>query len=404
MRAYERLLKYVKYDTQSDPESETSPSAMKEFDLLKELKKELEEFGLEPELTDTGYVYVKIPGTVKSDVVGFLAHVDTAQECSGKDVNPRIVENWDGSDIRLNDQYATSLKQFPEMKRYIGKSLMVTDGTTLLGADDKAGVAEIMTAVKYMLDHPEFEHGDVYVAFTPDEEIGRGTENFEKEKFPCDYAYTMDGDAIGGVEYECFNAASLNITVTGYSIHPGSAKNKMINAMNIAHEYHSLLPKEMRPEHTEGREGFFHLDEMSGTVEEAKLGYIIRDHDYAKFMRMKKMALDAAEFINTKYGKKLVQAKIKDSYRNMADCFSDKMYIAEIAKEAWEECGVTPVSVPIRGGTDGASLTFMGIPCPNMGTGGGNFHGRFEYCCIDDMDVAVNAILKIVEKTAKRVK
>ncbi|MBQ1505994.1 MAG: peptidase T, partial [Erysipelotrichales bacterium] len=281
---------------------------------------------------------------------------------------------------------------------------MVTDGTTLLGADDKAGVAEIMTAVKYMLDHPEFEHGDVYAAFTPDEEIGRGTENFEKEKFPCDYAYTMDGDAVGGVEYECFNAASLNITVTGYSIHPGSAKNKMINAMNIAHEYHSLLPKEMRPEHTEGREGFFHLDEMSGTVEEAKLGYIIRDHDYAKFMRMKKMALDAAEFINTKYGKKLVQAKIKDSYRNMADCFSDKMYIAEIAKEAWKECGVTPVSVPIRGGTDGASLTFMGIPCPNMGTGGGNFHGRFEYCCIDDMDVAVNAILKIIEKTAKRVK
>ena len=402
MRAYERLLKYVKYDTQSDPTNPAQPSALKEFDLLRELKKELEGFGLEPVLTDTGYVYAKIPGNVPAKTVGFVAHVDTAQECSGANVNPRIVEKWDGKDIVLDDTHTTSLENFPEMGRYVGKSLMVTDGSTLLGADDKAGVAEIMTAVKYLVDHPEIPHGDVFIAFTPDEEIGRGTENFEVSKFPCDYAYTMDGDAIGGIDYECFNAASLTVKITGRSIHPGSAKNKMVNALNVAHEYHSCLPPEMRPEYTDGRDGFFHLEKITGDIEYAELEYIIRNHDAELFERMKMIAREAAEMENIKYGQEFVKVEITDSYRNMCECFADKMYIVEIAQNAWRECGVEPVSTPIRGGTDGANLTFMGVPCPNLGTGGGNFHGRYEYCCIEDMDTAVQVILKIIAKTAER--
>lgn len=398
MRAYERLLKYVRLDTQSDPQSRTSPSTKKQLVLLDELKKELEEMGIRAERTDAGYLYAKIPGNAPGDPVGFIAHVDTSPEISGKGVKPRIVKAWDGGKIALSEGVTLDPEDFPQMKRYAGESLIVAGGDTLLGADDKAGVAEIMTLAEILASDGSIPHADVWIAFTPDEEIGRGTEHFELDKFPAKYAYTVDGDAVGGIEYENFNAASLEVTCSGISIHPGSAKGRMINAMNVAHEYHSLLPQWERPEHTGGREGFFHLVSMKGDVERADLSYIIRDHDAGKFGQRKKLAEEAGEFLNERYGRKVVSVKIADSYRNMAECFADKMYIVEKAAQAIRRAGREPVSLPIRGGTDGADLTYKGLPCPNLGTGGGNYHGRFEYCVIEEMDKAVDILVQVIRK------
>ena len=402
MRPYERLLNYVKYDTASDGASETCPSTEKQLVFARVLEQEMRELGLQNvRLDQNGYLYGTVPGNTENydgPVLGFIAHMDVVDDVPSAGINPRIVENYDGGDIILTGSGAAlSPTEFPELARCKGKSLMVTDGTTLLGADDKAGIAEILTLCEVLLNDPACKHGPVQVAFTPDEEIGRGADLFDVPGFGADFAYTLDGGAYGELEYENFNAASLKVDIKGKNIHPGSAKNRMKNALTIGMEFEYLLPAQQKPEFTEMYDGFFHLTDMIGDVENASMRYILRDHDAAKLECKKEDARAAADFLNRKYGEGTVTLTIKDSYQNMADRIRPHWHLVDNAMEAMRRTGVEPVTVPIRGGTDGARLSFMGLPCPNLGTGGGNFHGKLEYCCVEEMDLAVDCMKHLVE-------
>ena len=402
----DRFLRYVSVDTQADPESETQPSAAKELDLLKMLRDELLEMGVEATLDEFGYVMATIPSNCgKEDVpaVGFIAHADTAPDASGANVKPQIIENYDGSDIPLKGVPGLSLKpsQFPEMMQYVGQTLITTDGTTLLGADDKAGIAEIMNAVQYMVEHPEFKHGEVKIGFTPDEEIGRGVVKFDVAKFGAKYAYTMDGGCVGELEYENFNAAGATIHIQGQNVHPGTAKGKMRNATLIGMELHNLLPVEQRPEYTSGYEGFFHLISFKGEVETATFSYIIRDHDMQLFEDKKALIQKCVDFINAKYGEGTATLDLKHQYYNMRKEVEPHYHIVEKAMKAMEMEGITPKIQPIRGGTDGANLSFMGLPCPNIFAGGHNFHGKMEYVPLESMEKASKVILNIIQLYAE---
>ncbi|MGN0195765.1 MAG: peptidase T [Candidatus Cryptobacteroides sp.] len=401
----ERFLRYVAVDTQSDEESASQPSAAKELDLLRMLRDELVEMGVEATLDEWGYVMGRIPSNIgrKVPAVGFIAHVDTAPDASGADIKPQIIENYDGSDIALKGVEGLMLKpsEFPELLKYKGQTLITTDGTTLLGADDKAGVAEIMEAVRYVVEHPEFKHGDICIGFTPDEEIGRGVVKFDVEKFGADFGFTMDGGEIGELEYENFNAASAKIHIQGRNVHPGNAKNKMKNAILIASELNSLLPVEQRPEYTEGYEGFFHIISFKGSVEEADIAYIIRDHDREKFEHKKKVIAKICHFINGKYGEGTATPEVKDQYYNMKEMVQPHYHIIEKAVKAMEMAGVKPKIQPIRGGTDGANLSFKGLPCPNIFAGGHNFHGKMEYVPVESMKKAEEVIRNIISLFAE---
>ena len=407
MLAYERLLRYVSFDTASDANSPTCPSTEKQKLLGAALVEEMKALGLQnARMDEHGYVYGTIPGNIpgyQGKILGFIAHMDVVDDVPTANIRPRIVKNYDGGDILLNEEkhIVLSPADYPELREKQGKDLMVTDGTTLLGADDKAGIAEILTLAEELMADPTFRHGPVQVAFTPDEEIGRGADLFDVAGFGADYAFTMDGGAYGELEYENFNAASMRVTVKGLNIHPGSAKNKMKNAMRIAMEFEMMLPAAKKPEYTEGYEGFLHLDEMGGTVEEAFLRYILRDHDSKKLEEQKRLSLAAADFLNAKYGPGTVTLDIRDSYRNMVQQIEPHRHLVDNAMEAMRRTGVEPVARAIRGGTDGARLSFMGLPCPNLGTGGGNFHGKLEYCCIQEMDLAVQCMKNLVELYSK---
>ena len=395
----ERFLKYVSYDTQSSEESGTFPSTEKQKVLLAALRDEMQALGM-TEVTMDRYGYVMgtvpaTPGCENAPVIGFIAHVDTSPDMSGKDVKPRIIEEYDGGDIALNGQLTMRVADFPELEFFKGHTLIHTDGTTLLGADDKAGVAEIMTAAEYLLAHPEIKHGKIRIGFTPDEEVGRGVDFFDVKAFGADFAYTVDGGELGELEYENFNAASANVQVNGLSIHPGSAKNAMLNASLLAMEFHQMLPVEQNPRYTEGYEGFFHLSEMKGHVEQAELDYIIRDHDAAKYEQKKQVMQEIADYLNHKYGEGTFVLTISDSYRNMKEMVQPHMHLIDNAKKAFAQCGVEAQTVPIRGGTDGARLSYMGLPCPNLSTGGHNFHGRFEYIPVEAMDKMVETLINI---------
>lgn len=396
----DRFLRYVAVDTQSDPESEAQPSSARQFDLLKMLCKELLDMGVEATLDEYGYVMGSIPSNCgdKAPAVGFIAHVDTSPDASGTGIKPQIIKDYDGTDILLNPDTGLALKtaDFPELKDYAGQTIITTDGTTLLGADDKAGVAEIMDAVQYIMAHPEFRHGPVKIGFTPDEEIGRGVAKFDVARFGARYAYTMDGGAIGELEYENFNAASATVHIQGRNIHPGYAKGKMLNAILIGMELNALLPVEQRPEFTEGYEGFMHIVNFSGTVEEASFSYIIRDHDMQLFDDKKEMLKKCADFINMKYGEGVATVEIKHQYYNMKKEVEPHYHIIEKAVKAMEMEGITPRIQPIRGGTDGANLSFMGLPCPNIFAGGHNFHGKLEYVPLESMEKAGRVILNII--------
>lgn len=404
MGAAERLIRYCQIDTQSDPANEdVTPSTEKQFDLAKVLKQELEELGLEDvSLDEHCYVYAKLPGNLdhKVKTVGFIAHMDTAPDFSGKDVKPRIIEDFDGNDIVLNENVVMKMDSFPWMRELRGKRLMVTDGNTLLGADDKAGITCIMEALVYLKEHPEVKHGEIAVAFTPDEEIGNGPKYFDIEKFGADFAYTMDGGTVRELSDETFNAASAVVTFKGFSIHPGEAKDRMINAALAASEYACSLPAHMIPAHTEGREGFIHLHNMKGDCEEAVLEYIIRDHDLSKLEDKKEVMRQAADFINAKYGTEVASVTFRDSYRNMKEILDQYPEVSEYARKAIGMLGYEIVHEPVRGGTDGAQLSFRGLPCPNLGAGGGNFHGRYEYCVVDELEEARTVILNIVQLVA----
>lgn len=401
----DRFLRYVSVDTQSNPESESQPSAAKELDLLKMLKDELEAMGVEAELDEYGYVMATIPSNCGKDVpaVGFIAHVDTAPDASGKDIKPQIIKDYDGGDIALKGVEGLYLKveDFPEMKDYEGQTLITTDGTTLLGADDKAGVAEIMDAVQYIIEHPELKHGKICIGFTPDEEIGRGVVKFDVEKFGADYAYTMDGGAVGELEYENFNAASASVKIQGSNLHPGYAKGKMKNAILIGMELNSLLPVEQRPEYTCGYEGFFHIIGFNGSVEEATFSYIIRDHDMDLYEKRKQTMQECVDFINRKYGEGTASVEIKHQYYNMRKMVEPHYHIIEKAVKAMEMEGIKPRIQPIRGGTDGANLSFKGLPCPNIFAGGHNFHGKLEFVPLESMIKASKVILNIISLFAE---
>ena len=400
-----RFLRYVSVDTQSNEESETQPSAAKEWNLLKMLLEELQTLGVEASLDEYGYVMATLPSNLDKDVpaVGFIAHVDTAPDASGADVKPQIIENYDGSAIDLKGVPGLQLKpeEFPEMLHFVGQTLITTDGTTLLGADDKAGVAEIMTAVQYLVEHPEVKHGKICIGFTPDEEIGRGVVKFDVSRFGADYAYTMDGGEIGELEFENFNAASAKIHIQGRNVHPGNAKGKMKNAILIGQELNSLLPVDQRPEYTEGYECFFHLISFKGAVEEADFAYIIRDHDRAKFEAKKVLIQQVTDFINTKYGEGTATLVLKDQYYNMREQVEPHYFIVEKAIKAMEMAGIKPKIQPIRGGTDGANLSFKGLPCPNIFAGGLNFHGKMEYVPLQSMEKAVEVILNLIKLFAE---
>jgi len=404
-RVLNRFLNYVKIETTSDETSSTVPSTITQLEFARYLANELKGLGLKDVTVDeNGYVIATLPSNMKENVptVGFIAHMDTSPDMSGKNVNPKIVENYDGNDIVLNKEknIILSVSEFPDLKNYIGETIITTDGTTLLGADNKAGIAEIITSVQHLIDNPDIPHGTVKIAFTPDEEIGRGADHFDVEKFSADFAYTVDGGPMGDLNYENFNAASAKITIQGSNIHPGSAKNLMINSMQIAMELHSMLPVNERPEYTEMYEGFFHLTEFNGTVEKTEISYIIRDHDMEKFNSKKELLEKIVEFLNYKYGN-IITLDLKDSYYNMKEKIKERMEIIEIAKKAMEEAGVVPQINPIRGGTDGARLSYMGLYCPNIFTGGHNFHGKYEYIPLIGMEKAVEVILKIIELNAK---
>lgn len=394
----ERFLRYVSFDTQSDEASESCPSTTGQKVLGKALVEEMLEMGIADAHMDAdGYVYGTVPGDPKLPVIGWIAHMDTAPDASGRDIHPRIVA-YSGGDICLNEEKGIYLREndYESLKKNRGKHLIVTDGTTLLGADDKAGIAEILTAAEHLLTEKR-KHATIKIAFTPDEEIGRGADRFDVAGFGADFAYTADGGAIGEIEYENFNAASAEVIFHGLNIHPGSAKNKMVNSQLLAMEFNALLPAEQRPEHTEGYEGFIMLHGMTGEVEESRLQYIIRDHDMEKFLRKKALMEDAAAFINAKYGSGICTLALRDSYFNMKQCIEPVMHIVRRAKEAMREAGMEPVEVPIRGGTDGARLSYEGLPCPNLCTGGENYHGRFEYIPIEDMEKCVQMLLCIAQ-------
>lgn len=413
MRAYERLLKYVSYETTSDENSQTCPSSAKELVLADELVEELKAIGVADAHVDKdGYVYGSIPATKGAEnekTIGLIAHMDTAPAMSGADIKPRIINDYDGADIVLNEKLGVVMDTvtFPQLRNYVGQDLIVTDGTTLLGADDKAGIAEIMTAAAQIIEADKAcegntdehtAHGKICIAFTPDEEIGRGADRFNVEKFGADYAYTVDGGMLGEIEFENFNAASAKVHIKGENIHPGEAKNKMKNASLLAMEFNSMLPPAEIPAHTEGYEGFFHLCGMSGDEENAYLDYIVRDHNMDKFLERKAMLEHITAYLNTKYGAGTVNLDMKDSYYNMREKLEADMYIVDRAVEAMRENGVEPIIQPIRGGTDGARLSFMGLLCPNLSTGGHNFHGKYEYICIQSMDKMVEIIKSIVCK------
>lgn len=405
-RLVERFIKYVKIDTKADPHSSSCPSTEKQFNLAKELIKELEGLGLKDvSMDENGYVMATLPSNIDKEVpkIGFIAHMDTSPDMTAENVNPQIVKDYDGGDIVLNKEknVVLSPKNFPKLRNYIGEDLITTDGTTLLGADDKAGVAEIMTAIEYIVNNPDIKHGDIKVGFTPDEEIGRGADKFDVKKFDADLAYTVDGGEIGELEYENFNAAYAKIKVNGRNVHPGSAKNKMINSILIAMEFNSMLPPNQVPEHTEGYEGFYHLHNISGDIEGTTIEYIIRDHDKEKFEEKKQRIERMVDYLNSSIGEGTIELEMKDQYYNMKEQIKPVMHIVETAKEAMEEVGVKPIIKAIRGGTDGARLSYMGLPCPNIFTGGHNFHGKFEYIPIGSMKKSVEVILKIVELYAK---
>ena len=401
----DRFLRYVSVDTQSNEESETQPSAAKEWNLLKMLEAELKALEVEVTLDEYGYVMATIPSNLNKDVpaVGFIAHVDTAPDASGANVKPQIIENYDGGDIDLKGVPGLQLKpaEFPEMLHYVGQTLITTDGTTLLGADDKAGVAEIMTAVQYLVEHPEVKHGKICIGFTPDEEIGRGVVKFDVPRFGADFAYTMDGGEVGELEFENFNAASAKIHIQGRNVHPGYAKGKMKNAILIGQELGSLLPVEQRPEYTEGYEGFFHLISFKGAVEEADFAYIIRDHDRARFEAKKVLIQQVTDFINTKYGEGTATLVVKDQYYNMREQVEPHYFVVEKAVKAMEMAGIPVKIQPIRGGTDGANLSFKGLPCPNIFAGGLNFHGKMEFVPLESMEAASKVILNIISLFAE---
>ena len=408
MELTDRFLKYVSIDTQSSEENEAQcPSTDKQRDLARYLYEELQAIGLtDVEMDEHAYVYATLPANTSKPVptIGFIAHMDTSPDCSGANIHPRIIKDYDGKDIVLDAQEGiiTPVAQFPELKAHLGEDLIVTDGHTLLGADDKAGIAEIVTAMTYLMHHPEIKHGKIRVAFNPDEEIGAGARLFDVEKFGCQWAYTMDGGEVGELEYENFNAAGARILVRGRNVHPGYAKGKMLNACLLAQEFASLLPAGERPETTEGYEGFYHLTGMSGTVEEATLSYIIRDHDRDTFERRKARVAEAARQMNQKYGEGTVAAEVKDQYYNMLCQLEDKPHITSIAQDAIREaCGFCHV-LPIRGGTDGAQLSFKGLPCPNIFAGGLNFHGKHEFVPIQSMQKAMMTVVNICRLTAER--
>lgn len=401
----DRFLRYVAIDTQSDENSESQPSAAKELDLLKLLCKELNDMGVEATLDEYGYVMGSIPSNIDKKVpaIGFIAHVDTSPDASGKDVKPQIIKNYDGGDIELKGVPGLFLKpsEFPELLAHKGETIITTDGTTLLGADDKAGVAEIMDAVQYIVEHPEFKHGDIKIGFTPDEEIGRGVVKFDVKRFGADYAYTMDGGEIGELEFENFNAASAKIHIQGRNVHPGYAKDKMKNAILIGMEFNDLLPIGQRPELTEGYDGFFHIISFKGSVEEADFGYIIRDHDRKKFEEKKELIAQCAHFINVKYGEGTATLEVKDQYYNMREQVEPYYFIVEKAVKAMEMAGVKPKIQPIRGGTDGANLSFKGLPCPNIFAGGMNFHGKMEFAPLENIEKASEVVLNIIKLYAE---
>ena len=402
----ERFLRYVKFDTRSDEKSETIPSTPSQTEFAKLLKKELEEIGLENVyINDFCFVNGTLPSNIdkKVPVVGFLAHMDTA-DFNAVNVNPQIIENYDGKDIILNKELGItmSVEDFPDLKKYISQTVITTDGTTLLGADDKSGIVEIMEAMKYLVNHPEIKHGTVKVAFGPDEEIGRGADNFNVEEFGADFAYTMDGGPVGELEYESFNAASAVYKIKGKSVHPGTAKGKMKNASLIAIDLASMFPEDEVPEKTEGYEGFYLLDGITSNCEDAELTYILRDHDKKKFEDKKEFAREVAEKINKKYGQNTVEVTIKDQYYNMGDIIKDHMYVVDIAREALENLNIKPIIKPIRGGTDGSIISFMGLPTPNIFAGGENFHGKYEFVALESMVKATDTIIEIVKLTAEK--
>lgn len=398
----ERFLEYVSQDTQSQEGKEDIPSTCKQLGFAKKLAEELKGMGAENvRVTRQGYVYASIPATTsrKTPILGFVAHMDTAPSFSGADVRPQIIQGYDGEDVCLNQELDIWMKteDFPDLQASKGETLIVTDGTTLLGADDKAGIAEIMTMAEWFLNHPEAEHGKICIGFTPDEEIGRGADGFDVEAFGADVAYTVDGGALGELTYENFNGASGKVTIHGRSIHPGSGKGQMKNALLIGMEFQALLPVFENPMYTEGYEGFFHLDSMSGDVDEARLDYIIRDHDMEKFQQKKRIFLQAADFLNHKYSKGTVDACVKDSYYNMKEKIKSHMYLIDKARSSMNNLGIEPMIVPIRGGTDGARLSYMGLPCPNICTGGHNFHGKFEYITVEVMEKVTELLVEIVK-------
>ncbi|MBR6001255.1 MAG: peptidase T [Bacteroidales bacterium] len=401
----DRFLRYVSVDTQSNEESESQPSTAKQLDLLRMLRDELLALGVEATLDEFGYVMGSIPSNAGDGIpaVGFIAHVDTAPDASGKDVKPQIIKDYDGSDIALKGVPGLFLKpsEFPELLHYKGQTLITTDGTTLLGADDKAGVAEIMNAVQYIVEHPEFKHGPIKIGFTPDEEIGRGVVKFDVKRFGADYAYTMDGGEIGELEFENFNAASAKIHIQGCNVHPGYAKGKMKNAILIGQEFNAMLPVMARPEYTEGYEGFFHLISFNGSVEEADFAYIIRDHNRPKFSSRKEMIQKVADFLNSKYGEGTVTLVLKDQYYNMREQVEPHYHIIEKAVKAMEAEGIEAKIQPIRGGTDGANLSFKGLPCPNIFAGGLNFHGKMEFIPLESLEAASRVILGILREFAE---
>uniref|UniRef100_A0A2P2I9G7 Peptidase T n=1 Tax=Hirondellea gigas TaxID=1518452 RepID=A0A2P2I9G7_9CRUS len=401
----ERFISYVKFDTESDAESATCPSTEKQLKLGNFLKDEMIEIGLKDvELDENGYLMGTLPANTDRDIptFGFISHMDTAPAFSGKDIKPKFVE-YKGGDIVLNKEQNIILspKDFKELDCYVGETLITTDGTTLLGGDDKAGIAEILTAMEYLIGHPEIEHGIIKVGFTPDEEIGRGADLFDVKKFGAEFAYTLDGGRLGEVEYENFNAASAVIEITGRGVHPGTAKNQLVNALQLGIELHNLLPVNQRPEFTEGYEGFYMLDSMSGDISSARFSYIIRDHDMDKFIAKKEFMSSAVELLNKKYNN-VLELKLVDSYYNMREKIEERMEIFNIARDSMIELGIEPVIKPVRGGTDGAKLSYMGLPCPNIFTGGHNFHGQYEYIPVSSMEKAVEVIVKISENVGKR--
>lgn len=401
MTVLERFLNYVAFDTQSDPESETYPSTAKQLTLLNHLVEEMIHLGLEEvEIDEHGYVTGTIPATADcaGPVIGFIAHVDTSPEMNGANIRPQIIENYDGGDIRLGDSgLVMSPREFPELLEQKGQTLVTTDGTSLLGADDKAGIAEILTAAEYLVAHPEIKHGKIRIGFTPDEEIGRGVDYFDVEKFGAQFAYTMDGSSEGELEFENFNAASAKLAIRGRNIHPGYAKDKMINAIQVATELNAMLPAWERPEHTDHYDGFYHPISIKGDVDSASMEYIIRDHSREKFEAKKETMTQVVGYINKRYGEGTVELTLKDQYYNMREMVEPHPQVIELAKQAMEEAGVVPNVKPIRGGTDGSRLSYMGLPCPNIFAGGVNFHGRYEYCSVEVMEKATQTIINLVQ-------